>query len=285
MTCYLLLGAQALAKEAEISIVAISQFSREGSDRDDLSFDVKEGQQCQVVPPNQNNLVASIASTGTKTIVAATAPGAVLMPWKEQVEAIFLGFMPGQEYGHALADVLFGKVNPSAKLPMTIPNIENEVGFTRMQYPGIKLETVYTERTLIDYRWYNANGVTPAFPFGFGLSYTSFDLATLTVSGLKSISVVVQNTGAMAGSEVVQLYVQFPEVARAAPLQLKGFQKSKLLQPGESEKINFTLRKRDLSIWDPENDEWKMVPGTYNLRVGTSSANLPLSAELNVRGY
>ncbi len=276
------LGAMALAKEASVALVGISQFAREGSDRDDLSFDVKEGQQCQVVPPNQNNLVSSVASTGTKTIVAATSPGAVLMPWKEQVEAILLGFMPGQEYGHALADVLFGDVNPSAKLPMTIPNKENEVEFSRVQYPGIKLETVYSERSLIDYRWYTAHNVAPAFPFGFGMSYSTFQVKGLSVKGLQHISVDVTNTGKMAGSEVVQLYVQFPDLAGTPPLQLKGFQKTKILASGESETVTFSLRARDLSIWDIFDHDWKVVPGTYKLFVGNSSDNLSLQAELKL---
>lgn len=128
----------------------------------------------------------------------------------------------GQATGAALASVLFGDVNPSARLPFTIPNTENEMGFTPMQYPGINLENVYSERFSIGYRWYDVHNVKPAFEFGFGLSYTKFDYKNLVISD-KSISLTLTNTGKRSGCESVQLYLGFPYGASEPPKQLKGF--------------------------------------------------------------
>ncbi len=273
--------AQSLAKEADVVIVAVSQFSREGSDRDDLSFDVKmPTQQCQVVPTGQNDLVSAVAAVGKPTIVAAVAPGAVIMPWKDQVQSILFGFLPGQEYGHALADVLFGDVNPSAKLPMTLPNVENEVEFSRSQYPGIQKQSYYTEKLLIDYRWYTTKNVTPAFGFGHGLSYTTFDFSDITVSPF-SASITITNNGDRSGSEVVQFYLTFPQYARTPPLQLKGFVKTSL-QVGESQKVTVHFTKRDLSVWDVDSHDWKFINGDYIVSVGSSSTDLKLTATMSV---
>ena len=180
-----LVSATSLAKEADINIIAISQFAKEGSDRDNLSFDIKASTTCQYVPPNQDTLVSTIASVDKPTVVTATVPGAVLMPWRDQVDAIVIAFMPGQEYGNALADTLLGVSNPSAKLTFTMPNKENEVGLSIIQYPGIFREEAYLERSKIDYRWYTANNVVPAYPFGHGLSYTTFEYSGLSIDNNK----------------------------------------------------------------------------------------------------
>lgn len=278
-----LVSAAALAKEADVNIVAISQFAKEGSDRDNLSFDVKLSQTCQVTPLNQNQLVTTVAATEKATVVAATAPGPVLLPWRDSVSAIVIGFMPGQEYGNALADVIFGIVNPAAKLTFTIPNIENEVGFYFIQYPGIPIidEEIYSERSKIDYRWYTSNNVTPAYSFGHGLSYTTFDYSDLSIVNSK-VTVTVKNSGNVNGAEVVQLYVQFPELARTPPLQLKGFHKTSLIKPNESETIEFVLSRSELSIWDIITHSFIVIPGTYDIKIGASSADIRLKGSLHI---
>ena len=153
----------------------------------------------------------------------------LLWPWQrldcadaleDEVDAIFHGFMPGQAYGQGLASVLFGDVNPSGRLPLTMPNKENEIGFTQEQYPGIDKTVVYTEGLEVDYRWYNAHGVTPAYPFGHGLSYTTFDYSGLsaeknTRDNTVSVTVTVTNSGEVEGREVHQLYLTYPPTAQA----------------------------------------------------------------------
>jgi len=188
--------------------------------------------------------------------------------------------MPGQEEGNSIADVLFGDVNPSGKLPVTFPNVDNEVGFKQDEYPGVNLQEYYREQLNVGYRWYKTHGVKPKYPFGFGLSYTQFSLSGLTVTGRKA-SVTLSNDGAKAGAEVVQLYVEFPKSAGEPPVQLKGFQKV-LLNPKDTKTVQFDLSDRDLSIWDVQSHSWKIIPGTYVLHVGTSSEDLPLQANLNV---
>lgn len=279
-------SATALALEADYNIVAISQFAKEGSDRENLSFDVtKTSQTCQVVPMHQNELVATIASTDKTTIVTISAPGAVLLPWKDDVDAIVIGFMPGQEYGNALADVVFGDVNPSAKLTLTIPNKENEINFSAIQYPGILNEEVYLERSLIDYRWYTSKGVTPAYPFGHGLSYTSFEYSQMTIDKAidsRKVTITIKNIGNVVGCEVVQLYIQFPKETMSPPLQLKGFHKTRPLQPADEERLILTLTSKELSIWDVAKQSFRVVPGTYTISVGASSADIRLSAAIQV---
>lgn len=156
--------------------------------------------------------------------------------------------MPGQEYGNAIADVLFGTVNPSARLPITFPNKENEVGMSQDQYPGTKGISVYSEGMEVGYRWYNAHNVKPAFAFGHGLSYTQFEYSDLQINQ-RSVSVKIHNTGDVDGAEVPQLYLGFPTSAHEPPKQLKGFQKVHL-KAGKKAKVTFPLTDRDFSIWD-----------------------------------
>lgn len=172
-------------------------------------------------------------------------------------------------------------MNPSGKLPLTFPNAENETAMSPAQWPGLPQddpETVqYSEGLLVGYRFYDAMGLnfTTGFPFGHGLSYTEFGYSKLSVDGAK-VSVDVKNTGPVAGAEVVQLYLGFPKTAGEPPLQLKGFQKTKQLQPGESQTITLKLAERDLSIWDTEAHDWAKVPGTFEVMLGSSSRDIRL---------
>jgi len=261
-------AAAALAAASDVAICVLATSSSEGGDRSSLNL-------------NQNEInICTAVGKVKKTVAIVITPGAVLTNWADGVQALLVGFMPGQEEGNALADVLFGDVNPSGKLPVTFPNVENEVGFKPDEYPGVNLQEYYREQLNVGYRWYGAHQVKPRFPFGFGLSYTTFSLSGLNLAGRK-VSVTLSNTGNAAGAEVVQLYVQFPASAGEPPLQLKGFQKV-LLDPKQTQSVNFELSDRDLSIWDVNVHNWRTVSGTYVIYVGTSSQSLPLQANLNV---
>lgn len=258
-------AAVALAKEADVVLVFVATSSSEGGDRGDLTLG------------SQDDLVQAIAkASGKKTAVIAVTPGAVLTPWRDGVSAILAPLMPGQEYGNAIAEVLFGDVNPGAKLPLTFPSVENETGFADDQWPGVNRTANYTEALEVGYRWYAAHPkVKPAFPFGHGLSYTAFKYSDLHVEG-RSIQFRVQNIGKVGGSEVPQLYLKFPDSAGEPPKQLKGYSKISL-GPDESQSIKFTLDDRSFSIWDSAKHMWSIVQGDFGVMVGSSSEDIRLT--------
>lgn len=277
------LRAAALAKTSDVVLVFVGTLSAEGSDRGSLSLDVG------VDWHSQNALVAAVAlAAGAKTAVVVTTPGAVLLPWSREVAAIVSNFMPGQQAGNAIADILFGHVNPSGKLPLTFPNHDNETDFSPAQYPGLPNPRVpfyafYTERLLVGYRYYEHHNIsfTTGFPFGHGLSYTSFEYSQLdiqgTLGGMK-VSFLVRNTGSLPGSEVAQLYLYFPEAA-GEPLQLKGFQKTSTLAPGSAQEVSLLLRPRELSIWNNGEHRWMPVDGRFQVRIGSSSRDIRIKGE------
>jgi len=286
--------AVAVAKEADYAIVFVGASASEGDDRKSLSLDGLCTTfvfglliSCQGNDANQNSMVETIANVNPRTIVVASVPGAVLMPWSGQVPAVIVNFMPGQEVGNALADVLFGIENPSARLPITMPNTANDLGMTPGQWPG-ELDTngiphsTYSEKLLVGYRYYDAHNIsfTLGFPFGHGLSYTSFRYSDLVVDS-RTVIFRVANVGLVPGQEIAQLYLAFPSSAGEAPLQLKGFRKTALLTPGEAETVRLPLRARDLSIWDVSTHKWALVKGTFKLRVGASSRDIRLSGQLD----
>jgi beta-glucosidase len=260
-------AAVALATASDVAVCVLATSSSEGGDRGNLKL-----------KPNEISICSAVGYAQKKTVAVVISPGAVLTDWADNVTALVAAFMAGQEEGNAVADVLFGDVNPSGKLPVTLPNMDNEVGFKPDEYPGVNLQEYYREQLNVGYRWYLTHGVKPRFPFGFGLSYTQFSLSGLTLTG-RQASVTLTNTGMAAGAEVVQLYVEFPKSAGEPPLQLKGFQKV-LLNAKDTKTVQFNLLDRDLSIWDVTTHAWKIVPGTYVLHVGTSSEDLPLQVSL-----
>jgi len=281
--------AVALASSADYAIVFVGTLSSEGTDRASLSLDdgcEVMGNQCKGNARNQNAMVAAVAKANSRTIVVASVPGAVLMPWSGDVAAILTNFMPGQAAGAAIADVLFGIVNPSAKLPLTFPNRENETELSPLQWPGIPdpkkpAYAYYTEKLLIGYRYYDAHNIsfTTGFPFGHGLSYTEFKYAGLTVSG-SAVCFTVENSGTVPGAEVAQLYLGFPPDAGEPVLQLKSFQKTKVLSPGEKESVKLELTPRDFSIWDASAHAWSLVQGTFVIKVGSSSRDIRLESRV-----
>ena len=265
-----LVAAAAAAKSADVVLVVVGNKDGEGHDRPNLSL-----------PNKQDALISAVAAANPRTIVILKTGGPVLMPWLDKVPSVLEVWYPGEEDGNVVAGLLFGDVNPSGKLPMTFPKAESEVpASTPEQYPGVKGTAVYSEKLLVGYRWYDARNVAPLFPFGFGLSYTTFALTNLSVSPFSEdaevqASLDVANTGARAGAEVVQVYVAAPPDAGEPPKQLKGFAKV-FLEPGETQRVTVTLDRRAFSIWDTNAGRWVLAPGQHQILAGTSSRDLPL---------
>jgi beta-glucosidase len=181
--------------------------------------------------------------------------------------------MPGQEAGNAIASVLFGDVNPSARLPVTFPTTDQQTPVnTPAQYPGINDQSEYSEQLLVGYRWYDAKNQNPLFPFGHGLSYTTFEYSAIAVHA-RTVQVYVQNTGSMAGVETVQLYLGYPPSAGEPPKVLRRVKKV-ALTPNQKLHVEFTLADKDLSIWDVRSNNWMVVKGEFTAYVGASSRDI-----------
>ena len=288
-------AAAALAADSDYAIVFVGTLSHEGKDRDSLSLDdgcrIDKGEnQCIGNNDRQNELITRVAAVNPNTIVVASIPGAIVMPWSRHVNisAILVNFLGGQQAGNAIADVLFGLVNPSARLPITLPNTENDLNFSLAQWPGLpdpkKPEYAnYTEQLLIGYRYYDAYQIdfTSGYPFGHGLSYTTFNYSQLVISSTdQTITFDLENTGAVAGAEVAQVYLGFPAVAGEPPLQLKGFSKVNL-EAGQKKTVTINLTARDLSIWNVIDHDFTVVKGDFQVQVGASSRDLRLNGILS----
>jgi beta-glucosidase len=200
------------------------------------------------------------------------------MPWLDKVSGVVEAWYPGQFDGEAIAALLFGDANPSGRLPMTFPASDQQGNATKPdEYPGDGKTANYSEGVLVGYRWYDAKNQVPLFPFGFGLSYTTFQYGAATVNHKSgddaTVSVKVTNSGKRRGSEVVQLYVGMPTEAGEAPRQLKGFSRVEL-NPGESKTVSMALNKESLSVWDEGAHDWKVYPGKYAVEVGASSRDI-----------
>jgi beta-glucosidase len=271
-------AAASQAAAAQVAIVFAAVSEHEGADLPNLSL-----------PDSQDSLIQAVAQANPHTIVVLNTATPVLMPWLGQVPAVLEAWYPGQQDGNAVAAVLFGEVNPSGKLPMTFPASQSQTPVsTPAQFPGVGGKVTYSEGLDVGYRWYDAHGVTPLFPFGFGLSYTTFAFSGLTVSpgsttslGTVDVTATVTNTGQRVGTEVAQLYVGDPAAVGEPPLQLKGFQRV-TLSPGQSAQVHFTLPPQALSYWNSTSQSWVVADGTYRILVGDSSAQLPLQGTVQV---
>ncbi len=282
--------AAALAASSDVAIVFVGTLSHEGGDRASLSLD--DGcDSCKGNTNNQNAMVTAVAGTNANTIVVLSVPGAILMPWSTHpnVTAILMGFLSGQQVGNAVADVLFGDVNPSGRLPLTMPNKENEMEMSVEQWPGLPdpsdpLFAMYSEQLLVGYRYYEAKQIpfTTGFPFGHGLSYTSFEYSNIHFDeDRRIVSFDIENNGSVAGDEVAQMYLRFPETAGEPPLQLKGFEKVNL-QPNAKTTVTIALTPRDISIWDVVQRDFAVVEGQFGVFVGASSRDLRLYVTFEV---
>jgi len=265
-------AAVALAQKSDVAIVFASYGESETDDLSsiDLQF-------------SQNDLISAVAAANPRTIVVLNTGSAVTMPWLTNVAGVIEGWYPGQENGNAIAALLYGDVNPSGKLPVTFPRgIADMPTATTQQFPGANDRIEYSEGMNVGYRWYDSRNITPLFPFGFGLSYTTFGFSGLTVSaqanGSATVRATVTNTGSRTGAEVAQLYIGQPAANGEPPHQLKGYQKI-TLTPGQSQVVTFTLTPRDLAHW---NGTWTTNTGSYGVFVGDSSRNLPLTGTIAV---
>ena len=245
------------------------------------------------LPYAQNDVIEALAAANPKLVVVNVSGNAVAMPWADRVPGIVQDWYLGSEAGHSLADVLSGDVNPSGKLPFTIgATLADYPVQTELQYPGIPREEpvkmgiqdkiiydeTYTEGIFVGYRWFEHNDIKPVFPFGYGLSYTTFEYGEPKTSGsfdkgLK-VTVPVKNTGSVAGAEVVQVYVSAVKSDVARPVkELKGFGKI-FLEPGKSGEVTVTLDKASISYFDAGSHDWVAEKGDYQILVGASSQDI-----------
>ena len=231
----------------------------------------------------QNALISAVAAAQPNTVVVVNAGSVVSMPWAGEVAAVVQAWYPGQECGNAIADVLFGAVNPSGKLPTTIP-MRYEDNPTIGNYPGASDEVHYAEGMFVGYRHYDAKDIEPRYPFGHGLSYTTFHYGDLRVDGTDVVhaTIDVTNTGDVAGSEVLQLYVSDLDASvPRPPKELKAFAKV-ALEPGETKTVQFALDARAFSFWG--DDGWTSEPGEFGLACGSSSRDIRATARFTIPG-
>lgn len=271
----LIAQAAELAGRADAAVVVVGMpegYETEGYDRPDMSL-----------PGSQNELVQAVAQANPNTIVVINGSAPVEMPWIDQTPAVLHAFYPGMEGGAALARILTGQVNPSGKLTLTLPRRYTD-NPTSINYPGSR-RVFYGERIYVGYRYYDHKEIEPLFPFGHGLSYTTFEYSSLELpekiytGETIPVSLTLRNTGRLAGKETVQLYVQdLQSSVDRPPKELKAFAKVHL-EPGESQAVHFVLTFRDLSYYDVDRQDWVAEPGQFRILVGSSSRDIRLSAD------
>ncbi len=259
-------AAVSAARRASVAVVFAGVSQTESVDRPSLSL-----------PGDADALISAVAAANPRTVVVLNTGGAVLMPWIDSVAAVLEAWYPGQEDGTATAAVLEGRVDPSGHLPVTFPAVSNPspVG-TPAQFPGVDGTVNYSEGLEIGYRWYQDHGVTPLFPFGYGLSYTSFSLSNATVHTQRHEAVVeltVTNPGRRVGTAVIQAYVRYPDGAGEPPEQLRAFD-AVPLAPQQSSRVQLALPASAFQAY--LNGGFRTVPGLYSIDIGQSSANQPI---------
>ncbi len=238
------------------------------------------------LPPGSDELISAVTAANPNTVVIIQSGTPVTMPWLSSTSALLQAWYGGNETGNAIADVLFGNVNPSAKLPLSFP-VRNEDNPAFLNYRSERGRVFYGEDVYVGYRYYEKTKRDVAFAFGHGLSYTEFEMSGLSVSEKSEdlvISVDVKNKGKVEGAQVVQIYVaqQNPSIMRPVK-ELKGFTKV-LLKAGEKTKAEIKVSKKyATSFWDEMRDAWIMEKDTYKILVGDSSANTSLTATFDVK--
>jgi beta-glucosidase len=281
-------SAAALAAKSDVAIVFVQQWTSEGEDLKNLSL-----------PDNQDAIITAVAAANPKTIVVVESGTAITMPWLDKVGAVAEAWYAGSKGSDAVANVLFGDVNPSAKLPMTFPRSEADLPHPTILQPPPHSESAspvmrkedahasfsvhYDEGLKVGYKWYDAEKKPVLFPFGFGLSYTTFSYKDLQVTpgSSTSVSFTVTNTGSRDGIEIAEVYAALPAAAQEPPKRLVGWARVKLA-PGESKSVSVAIEPKYLSIWDEKGNAWKLLPGSYNLMVGGSSQDLPLTKTITL---
>jgi beta-glucosidase len=285
-------AAAALAKTADVAIVFAYQWESEGMDLDTLSL-----------PEHQDDLIAKVAAANPHTVVVLETGSPVTMPWADQVSGILEAWYGGSRGAEALARVIFGEVNPSAKLPLTFPKSDADLPHPSIIKPppdstrhrdrepwkriaaGLPaFQVTYDEGLKVGYKWYDAEHKPVLFPFGYGLSYTTYSYSDLKVTPGKAVQVSfkVTNTGDRAGAEIAEVYAALPEAAGEPPKRLVGWSKVQL-NAGESKEVTVDIDQEYLSIFNVDRDAWQLIPGDYEFMVGGSSQNLPLKAGINLK--
>ena len=271
-----------LAAKSDAAIVfagLTNEWESEGFDRPDMEL-----------PGDQVKLIEQVSAANRNTIVVINAGSPISMNWLDQVAGVVQAWYLGQETGNAIADILFGDANPSGKLPTTFPKrLQDNPAY--LNYPGENGKVRYGEGLYVGYRYYEKKDITPQFPFGFGLSYTTFDYSKLTVSAREyaageeiRVSVDVQNTGKRAGKEIVQVYVRQLKTRLTRPYkELKAFAKV-ALAPGETQTVKFALDQQALSYYDPARLHWVADAGEFELLVGSSSRDIRQTARFSFKG-
>lgn len=282
----MLQAASSAASQADLAVVVVGRSSKLESE----GYDVKT----MDLPDGQDELIEAVEKANPHTIVVLNTGDPVTMTkWLDKTPALLDMWYGGQEAGHALASILFGDANPSGKLPVTMPKrFEDSPAFGH--YPGENLEVDYAEGIYVGYRYFDTKNVEPAFPFGFGLSYTKFGYSDLKVvhfirsAGTRKtegdvVTFNVKNSGSRDGAEVVQIYVHDGHSKIDRPVhELKGFERVEL-KAGESKKVQFDLDRMALSYWSPEKKDWVAEPGTFEVEVGSSSRDIRLRAPLELK--
>lgn len=280
--------AKEAAAQAQTVIIMAGVVATEGADRPHIAmFD------------DQDRMIDELLGQNPQSVVVLKNSSPVLMPWLDKAPAVLEAWNQGTEDGHVVADLLFGVVNPSGKVPTTYPKSEEDTFYHghAERYPGVVegegFPVIrYTEGLEMGYRWYQANNVEPAFPFGFGLSYTTFEIGDVTASTTTTdgsapiaVSATVTNTGERTGAEVVQVYLQMPAELNQPPKRLVGFQKV-TVAPGEGVQVSITIdpstTAKPFSVWDYATGGFTIVAGEYTLLVGTSSADTPHAIAVTV---
>jgi beta-glucosidase len=278
--------AKAAAKEADAVVLMAGLVATEGADQPDANM-----------LNDQNRMLGELLDINPTTVVVMKDSNPVLMPWIDKAPAVLEAWNQGTEDGHVVADLLFGVVNPSGKVPTSYPRSEDDTLYAGKpeRYPGTDEGAGYpvirySEGLEMGYRWFQAQGIKPLFGFGFGLSYTTFDIADVSVNAPAganapvTVTGSVTNTGPVAGAEVVQVYLGVP-VDGQPPKRFVGFQKV-FVEPGESKPVRITIdpsaRNHPFGVWDYCTRRFVIKPGEYTIYVGNSADNTPLTATLTV---
>jgi beta-glucosidase len=266
-------AAAAAARAAQVAVVFVADYSGETFDRPTLEL-----------PGDQDALIRAVAAANRHTVVVLNTSGPVLMPWLKQVSSVVEAWYPGEEDGAAIAAILVGAVDPSGHLPVTFPASQTASAISSLaQWPGAGPVSTYSEGLDVGYRYDHQTGTRPLFPFGFGLSYTTFELGGLSVSpGPRAVrvSVRVTNTGHRPGGDVVQAYLTYPTAAGEPPGQLTAF-RAVTLAPGGTAQVTLNITRSELARY--QDSGWKVVPGRYTVGVGDSSARQPLKESFPYR--
>jgi beta-glucosidase len=277
--------AKSLASRADAVVLAVGF---------DTSSEGESGDRTFRLPPGQDELIHQIAAANKNTIVVITSGGGVDMAaWLDRVPALLQAWYPGQEGGTALAQLLFGDFTPSGRLPISIERRWEDNAVHDSYYPKNDAKKVdYTEGVFVGYRHFDKSGIKPLFPFGYGLSYTTFAYKTLAISpaassddaqGKFTVAFDVSNTGTRAGAETAQVYVGDRHASVPRPVkELKGFAKVQL-NPGETRHVEITLDRRAFSYYDVKNHKWTAAPGDFDIYVARSAAQIELTGKVNLQ--